>query len=711
MNRAKVCGLLTALLLFLLNHSAAQQRRSVPSKGYDEWRSYGGGVDSIRYSTLHQITSANARKLQVAWTFDTGNSFQGSEMQCNPLIVEGVLYATTPKLRVIALDAATGRLRWSFNPFEGRKVFSTIRNRGLTYWSDGNDRRIFVVASRYLYALDARTGKPLAAFGKAGRVDLREGLGRDPETITISATSPGIVFKDLFILGSIVSEDLPAAPGDIRAYDTRSGKLAWVFHTIPRPGEKGYETWPRDTWKHTGGVNNWCGMSLDEKRGLLFVPTGSAAFDFYGADRVGDDLFANCLLALNAATGERVWHFQFVRHDVWDRDLPAPPSLVTVERDSRLVDAVAQITKSGYVFVFERATGKPLFPIEEHAVRQSDVDGEILATRQPLPLKPPPFARQFFTEDLVTNRTPQAHEAVLTQLRKVRSEGQFAPPSKEGTVVFPGFDGGGEWGGAAFDPETGLLYVNANEMAWILRLVPRPKSQPRAGGRALYLQHCASCHRADLRGNPPTFPSLVEIGAKDEEENLGTLIRQGSGRMPGFAHLGKAATGAIIDLLISGRDTQVETSSPSPLVPELKYTIDGYNKFLDPENYPAVEPPWGTLNAINLDSGEIAWKIPFGEIPALAAQGMKNTGSENYGGALVTAGGVLFIGATCYDKKSHVFDKRTGELLWETEMPAAGNATPATYEADGQQFVVIAAGGGKWSAPSAGTYVAFALPK
>ena len=632
-------------------------------------------------------------------------------MQCNPLIVDGVLYATTPKLRVIALDAETGRLRWGFNPFEGRKVFSTIRNRGLTYWSAGHDRRIFVVASRYLYALDARTGMPLAAFGKAGRVDLRDGLGRDPETLTISATSPGIVYKSLFILGSIVSEDLPAAPGDIRAYDTRSGQLRWSFHTIPRPGEKGYETWPPDAWKHTGGVNNWCGMSLDERRGLLFVPTGSAAFDFYGADRVGDDLFANCLLALNAATGERVWHFQFVRHDVWDRDLPAPPSLVTVERDGRIVDAVAQITKSGHVFVFERETGKPLFPIEEHPVRQSDVDGEVLATRQPLPLKPPPFARQFFTEDLVTKRTPEAHEAVLTQLRKVRSEGQFAPPSKEGTVVFPGFDGGGEWGGAAFDPETGLLYVNANEMAWILRLVPRPKSQPRAGGRALYLQHCASCHRADLRGNPPTFPSLAEIGAKYEAEDLNTLIRQGSGRMPGFAHLGKAAIGAIIDFLVSGRDTQVETNSPSPLVPELKYTTDGYNKFLDPEGFPAVEPPWGTLSAINLDSGEIAWKIPFGEIPALAAKDLKNTGSENYGGPLVTAGGVLFVAATCYDKKFHVFDKRTGELLWETELPAAGNATPATYEVDGRQFVVIAAGGGKWGAPSAGTYVAFALPK
>ena len=711
MLKPKTCFCLIALFPLFLNHSAAQERRSVPSYGYDEWKAYGGGAEGIRYSTLRQITPANARQLQTAWTYDTGDSFPGSEMQCNPLIVDGVLYATTPKLRVIALDAATGRLRWSFNPFEGRKVFSTIRNRGLTYWSQGNDRRIFVVANRYLYALDARTGKPVAGFGKAGRVDLREGLGRDPETLTISATTPGIVYKNLLILGSIVSEDLPAAPGDIRAYDTRSGKLTWAFRTIPRPGEKGYETWPADTWKYTGGVNNWCGMALDEKRGLVFVPTGSAAFDFYGSDRVGDNLFANCLLALNAATGERVWHFQFVRHDVWDRDLPSPPSLVTVERDGRLIDAVAQTTKSGHVFVFERETGKPLFPIEERSVRQSDVDGEVLATKQPFPLKPPPFARQLFTEDLVTKPTPEAHEAVLAQLRKARNEGQFAPPSKEGTVIFPGFDGGAEWGGSAFDPETGLLYVNSNEMAWILRLVPRPKAQPSAGGRALYLQHCASCHREDLRGNPPAFPSLVEIGAKYEEDDLITLIRQGSGRMPGYGRLGKAAVGAITDYLISGRDTQVVTSAAVPSFPELKYTIDGYNKFLDPDRYPAVEPPWGTLNAINLDSGEIAWKVPFGEIPALVAKGLKNTGSENYGGPLVTAGGVLFIGATCYDKKFHVFDKRTGELLWETELPASANATPATYEVNGRQFVVTAAGGGKGGSPSGGTYVAFALPK
>ena len=305
-------------------------------------------------------------------------------------------------------------------------------------------------------------------------MDLREGLGRDPKLQSISATTPGVVYKDLLILGSIVSEDLPASPGDIRAFDVRTGRIRWTFHTIPRPGEYGYETWPKDAWTYIGGVNDWAGMSLDEKRGWVFAATGSASFDFYGANRLGDDLFANCVIALKADSGERVWHFQGVRHDLWDRDFPAAPTLVTVKRDGQPIDAVAQITKSGFVFVFDRETGRPLFPIEYRPVPASDVDGEVTAATQPLPLRPAPFARQMLTPDIVTTRTPEAHQAVLEQLQTLRSGGQFTPPSLQGTVVFPGFDGGGEWGGPAFDPETGVLYVNSNEMAWILRLVPRP---------------------------------------------------------------------------------------------------------------------------------------------------------------------------------------------------------------------------------------------
>jgi quinoprotein glucose dehydrogenase len=671
---------------------------------------YGGTPDNIHYSSLRQINRGNVPKLAVAWTYDSGDAFPDSEMECNPIIEHGVLYATTPKLRLVALDAATGKLRWSFDPNQGEPVRSKRRNRGVSYWEEGNERRVFLVARQYLYAIDAASGKPVAGFGAAGRVDLREGLGRDPEKQSISATTPGVVYKDLLILGSIVSEDLPASPGDIRAYDVRSGKIRWTFHTIPHPGEYGYETWPKDAWTYIGGVNDWSGMSLDEKRGLVFAATGSASFDFYGANRLGDDLFANCVIALKADTGERVWHFQGVRHDLWDRDFPAAPCLVTVKRGGQRIDAVAQTTKSGFVFVLERETGRPLFPIEYRKVPATDVEGEVTAETQPFPLLPAPFARQMFTPDIVTKRTPEAQRAVLEQLRKVRSGGQFTPPSLEGTVVFPGFDGGGEWGGPAFDPETGLLYVNSNEMVFILRLVRRPGTKGLGSSREVYSGNCASCHHADRRGSPPEFPSLVGIGKKYTEEEISKIVREGRGRMSNFAYLGQEVIVALARLLATGQDTHFAAPVTAELPQPLKYTLDGYNKFLDPQGYPAVEPPWGTLNAINLDTGEYAWKEAFGEFPELAAQGMPTTGSENYGGPLVTAGGLLFIAATDHDRQFHAYDKATGKLLWETLLPAAGNATPATYEVGGKQFVVIAAGGGKWGAPSGGSYVAFALP-
>lgn len=694
----------TAAAIFMCT---ALLRAAQPYRG---WSVYGGGPDSIRYSALDQINRRNVASLEVAWTYDTGDAFRDSEMQCNPIVVNGVLYATTPKLRLIALDAATGKLRWSFDPRQHQASFGKARNRGVTYWSAGEDRRIFFPASHWLYALDARTGALIHSFGEEGRVDLRQGLGRPPEEISISATTPGIVYKDLLIMSSIVSETLPSAPGDIRAYDTRTGKIRWTFHTIPHPGEFGYDTWPKDAWRYSGAANNWAGMSLDEKRGLVFIPTGSAAFDFYGGNRQGDDLFANTLLALKAGTGERVWHFQAVHHDLWDRDFPAPPNLVTIRRDGRAVDAVAQITKSGHVFLFERETGKPLFPIGERAVPATAVEGEWTAATQPLPLKPPPFARQMFTEDMVTRRTPEAHAAVLARLRQVRSAGQFVPPSLEGTVIFPGFDGGGEWGGAAFDPASGRLYVNANEMPWILRLVETPRNR-QATGRSLYHSDCAGCHRPDMKGSPPEFPSLVGIQNRHTRQEIAGIIHNGSGRMPAFAKLPPDAVAAIVAYVTAGEDLPVSDVARSPWPIEQKYTHDGYNKFLDPDGYPAVEPPWGTLNAIDLSQGEIAWSIPFGEYPELAAKGVRNTGSENYGGPVVTAGGLVFIAATDRDRKFHAFDKTTGKLLWETTLPAAGNATPATYEVNGRQFVVIAAGGGKWGNPSGGRYIAFALPK
>ena len=693
----------------MLLAACGPDERSVPETGYRDWQIYSGGWDSIRYSALDQINRGNVHQLKVAWTYDSGDAFKGSEMQCNPIVVGDTLFGTTPRMRLIALDAATGKARWVFDPKKANQSVELSRIRGVAHWGDGEAGRVFFTAHHSLYGIDATTGKLVTSFGNQGRVDLREGLGRDPSLVSLYVNAPGVVYRDLLILGSVVSESLPASPGDIRAYDVRTGELRWSFHTIPHPGEHGYDTWPKDAWKYTGGANDWSGMSLDVDRGIVFASTGSASFDFYGGDRVGDNLFANCVLALDAATGARLWHFQTVKHDLWDRDLPAPPNLVTLLRDGKLIDAVAQVTKSGHIFVFDRDTGEPLFPIEYRKAPTSDVPGEVTADMQPLPLKPPPIARQRFTEDMVTKRTPEAHRAVLERLRKVRNGGPFDPPSLQGTVFFPGIDGGPEWGGAAFDPETGLLYVNSNEMAWITRLIEL--DEQRRTGRNLYLRYCANCHREDRTGAPPEFPSLVGVENRLTPTEIYTVVAVGQGRMPGFPTLGWDELPALVRYASTGEDTVLGSGGgPATEQVNMPYFHDGYNRFLDPDGYPAVEPPWGTLNAINLDTGEIAWRIPLGEYPELVEQGIRNTGTENYGGPVVTAGGLVFIGATGPDQKFRALDKMTGELLWETTLPAGGNATPSVYEVDGRQFVVIACGGGKTGAPSGGSYVAFALP-
>jgi len=671
------------------------------------------GPGATHYSTLTQIDRRNVSKLQVAWRFDTDDEFKGSEIECNPIVLDGVLYATTPKLRVLALNAATGKLIWAFDPHHGTTVTAKQRNRGLTYWGSGDERRLFVGIGKYLYALNSKTGQPIPGFGEEGRIDLLDGLGENAKGLTIQATSPGVVYKDLLIQGTLSAEDLPAAPGHIRAFDVHAGKIRWIFHTIPQPGEFGYKTWPKDAYTRIGGVNSWPGMTLDPKTGLVFVPTGSAAFDFYGANRLGDNLFANCLLALDAETGKRIWHFQFVRHDVWDRDLQAAPTLVEVRQDGRVIDALAQLTKYGRLWLFDRRTGKPLVHYETIHPPKSDVDGEKLSATQLLPTEPEPYARQQVTPEILTNRTPAAHAAVLAQLEKLSSGPQFTPPSFKGTVIFPGFDGGGEWGGAAWDPETGILYVNATEMAWILRLVPRRLGTEALTGSTLYRQNCSGCHRLDRKGSPPEFPSLDDIAARMNRDQIRDMVLHGGGRMPAFAQIGDGSVDAIVEYLISGKDVRLDgaehpkTTRFSPL----KYGIDGYNRWLDPDGYPAVAPPWGTLNAIDLNTKKYVWKKPFGEYTALAAQGLHNTGSENYGGGVITKSGLFFIAATSHDSKIRAFDKANGDVLWEATLPAAGNATPAVYEADGREFVVIAAGGGKWGEPSGGSYVAFALPK
>ena len=666
------------------------------------WPGYGGGQEGTRYSPLRQIDKSNVGKLVEAWRYDTADGMGASQTQ--PIVVDGVLYGMTPKHKTVAINAATGEKIWQFDS----GIAGNAPNRGLVYWTDGKERRIFSAVRNYVYALDAKTGRIVNSFGDDGRIDLRVGLRREVASVSLVLTTPGVIYKDLLIMGGRLPESLPAAPGDIRAYDVRTGKVRWQFHTIPHPGEPGYETWPKGAWNYSGAANNWAGMAVDPKRGIVFVPTGSASSDFYGADRLGDNLYANSLIALNAADGKRIWHFQAIKHDIWDRDFPSPPTLVTVRRNGKTIDAVAQTSKQGWLYLFERATGVPLFPMESRQFPASDVPGELAAETQMVPLKPEPFARQLLTEDLLSNRTAAVKEWAKEKLKTFKNGGQFVPFAVDReTVIFPGFDGGAEYGGSAFDPDSGLLYVNANDVAWTASLTLNTAGA--SAGKKLYLTQCAICHGDQLQGAPPQFPPLQNLAGKTARQ-LTKVIQEGSGRMPPFPAIRDADLAGLLKFLQSG-ETKEGVNKDEAEGP--KYRFIGYHKFLDPDGYPAVAPPWGTLNAINLNTGEYAWKVPLGEYPELAAQGMKDTGSENYGGPVVTAGGLVFIGATNFDKKFRAFDKATGKLLWEAQLPFSANATPVTYTVAGRQYVVIYASGGKdrRTPQTGGVYVAFALPQ
>ncbi len=661
-----------------------------------DWPVYQGSDTKTHYTTLAQITPANVATLKEAWRYDTKDAFEGSEMQSNPVVLGGVLYAMSPKQRAFALDAATGRELWSFDPTGGKFTGPRIRYRGVVV----HDGRFYFNYRYRLFSLDAKTGQPSPGWGNdSGWVDLRGGLGRPAQGLSVSASTPGAVYKDMLIVGTSVPEALPSAPGDIRAYDVKTGAIRWSFHTIPHPGEFGYDTWPSDAWKVAGGANAWSGVTVDSARGMVFFATGSASFDFYGANRVGDNLFANSIVALDANTGKRVWHFQGLKHDLWDRDFPAAPTLVTVSRNGKPVDAVAQITKTGHVWLLDRDTGAELFPSEWRRMPVAILDGDVTADSQRFPVLPKPFARQKLTEEMLTERTPAAHAAALALFKENPTPDPFTPPNTKGIIIFPGVDGGGEYGGPAFDPKTGMLYVNSNEMGWILKIVPREET-------SLFGAYCAECHG---KVTTPVAPTLTGVAKRLSREQITTAIRSGTGRMPAFATaLGDSSIEQLVEYLVSGK---APTRTPQNVSTFLKYRNTTFDIFLDPDGYPAIKPPWGTLNAIDLNSGETKWSIPFGEYPALVAQGLKDTGSDNYGGAIVTENGLLIIAATTYDHKIRAFDKANGKLLWEAELPAAGNTTPATYMVNGKQYIVIACGGGKNGAPSGGTYVAFALPE
>ncbi|HTH55891.1 MAG TPA: c-type cytochrome [Cyclobacteriaceae bacterium] len=698
------------------------------NRNYDTWRIAGGSKENIRFSSLTQIDTANVSQLQVAWTYHTGDAdtVNHSQIQCNPIVVDNVLYGTTPQLKLFAVAAASGKQVWVFDPQAEQKVrfpsfvrFLLNNNRGVTYWENEQQKRIFYAAGSFLYSIDALTGKPDPKFGDNGSIDLHEGLGKDVSDLYVAATSPGIIYKDLYIIGSRVSEGGDAAPGHIRAFNVHTGKLIWIFHTIPHPGEVGYDTWEDSTaYRHLGGANSWAGFSLDEKRGILFAPTGSVSFDFYGAKRIGTDLFGNCVLALNASTGKYIWHFQTIHHDVWDKDLPTAPALVTIKKDGKEIEAVAQPTKNGFVFLLERETGKPVYPIEEREVpHDSELKGEKLWPTQPFPTFPKPFARQTFTEAELNNLVPDSsYQDLKSRLATYKYGNMYQPPTFQGTIFFPGLDGGGEWGGVAFDKASQLLFVNANEMPWMLKMTevkydkPKKENYLEAGAR-LYKTNCQSCHGPDRNGTG-NYPSVVEANKKYSEQALFDLISTGRRMMPAMKNISTEERSAIASFVLDLKSKQ-KKEFVAPMVAvdsfrQLRYNITGYNKFLTKEGYTGITPPWGTLNAVNLATGEIEWRIPLGEIKKFKDKGII-TGSENYGGPVVTASGLLFIAATP-DGKFRCFNKLNGKLLWETQLPAPGFATPAIYEAGGKQFVVIACGGGKLGTKAGDSYVAFALP-
>ncbi|HEV7406314.1 MAG TPA: PQQ-binding-like beta-propeller repeat protein [Chthoniobacteraceae bacterium] len=681
-----------------------------------DWPAYLGDKARTLFSPLRQIDRNNVGQLEVAWTYETGDK---GEYQANNLIVAGVLYTASPMRKVIALDAATGKELWKWDPNSERPGTGRTRQRGLVFWQNeqGGEQRLFTAAGNHLYALEAKTGQLIRGFGENGSLHL--GTGLDTATPpNIGLNTPGVIYRDLLIIGGI------GGPGALRAFDVHTGERRWVFHLIPRPGEEGYDTWPAEAYQTATGLMPWCGQSLDEKRGIVYISSKTAEPDFYGGARHGMNLFANSLVALDAATGRRLWHFQMVHHDLLDRDLPCAPVLLTVTHEGRKVDAVAQGSKQGLLFVFDRVTGAPLWPIEERPVPASTLRGEAAWPTQPFPVKPAPLMRQHYGEEDASDLTPAAHEATLERIKRSPNFGPFPAPSLNEMVMFPGFDGGMEWGGGAADPD-GVYYVNVNEIPWIVQMVEtrRADGSPLARGQKDYMLNCAPCHGLDLKGNVlGGLPPLIDVEKRKTREQIAEITKKGAGRMPAFDRISDADRAAILDYILNpppstgsgpaatgarpdepGRATTGPDKSPP-------YAFSGFKRWLDAEGYPAIKPPWGTLNAVDLNTGELKWKVPLGEYPALKARGLPPTGTENYGGPVVTAGGLVFIGATA-DETIRAFDKETGAVLWQSPLPFGGNATPSTYMVNGRQYVVISAGGGKSGRPSGGSIVAFALPQ
>jgi quinoprotein glucose dehydrogenase len=682
----------------------------------EDWPLYGGNKGGNRHSPLDQINLENVNHLQVAWVYNSETGIRHkqihSEMECQPIVVNGILYATSPQLKLFALNAATGKKIWEFDPFKNTSPKITTC-RGVVYWENGQDKRILFSAGSNLYAIHASTGLPVNEFGENGKTDLHAGLDDqyDVSHLYVAATTPGIVYKNILIIGSAVSEGGDAAPGYVRGFDILSGKLKWIFHTIPQPGEFGYDTWPKDAYKKIGATNNWSGLTIDDKRGMVYLGTGSPAADFYGGARAGSNLFSDCILALDAASGKLKWYYQTIHHDLWDRDIPCPPNLATIQYQGEKRDVIVQATKDGLIYMLDRDSGVSLFPIEERPVPTNGLPGEHPWPLQRFPLKPLPFSNQVFSEEDITDISSQSHDFIKKIFDSSVHSSKFFPPSEKPTLLY-GYSGGAEWGGNAID-SAGILYQNANNALWKVQMESRLSQQMEfsSTGQGLYVSNCSSCHRTDKKGNTAEIPNLLHVGLRLNETEINQIIRDGRRRMPSFSHLTPGERKAIIQYLLTNQSSKAtykpeQKKGEFPYQPE--YHAEIWEKVHDQNGYPAVKPPWGTLSAIDLKTGDYLWQVPLGEYPELTKQGIPLTGTENYGGPIVTDGGLLFIAGT-RDEKIRAFDKMTGKVVWEFKLPAAGFATPITYSVNGKQFVVLAAGGGR-GLESGDSYIAFALP-
>ena len=705
---------------------------------FKDWGIYRGDKKGTQYSELDQINAENVHQLEKVWEYQYEGKAEGPGIYSNSIVIDGVLYYNTPRMKTVALNAATGEEIWIFDPApynDGKVVRS--RSRGLVYWEDeeGNNKRIFNSVRDRVYAIDAKTGKLIEPFGQekdSKFIDLRKNLPVPPEQADIEITTQGVVYKNFLILPGRQPEGNSGTPGDIRAYNCLTGEFEWIFNTIPLPGQPGYETWEWEEDMIYGAANPWGGLTVDEKRGWVFAATGSAAGEFiYGGSRKGENLYANCVLALDATTGEKKWHYQLIRHDIWDYDLPPAPMLVTTtDANGTTRDVVVQMGKLPLMFILDRDTGEPVFPVVDMPVPSfKGVPGEEPHPTQPWPLKPPPLVRTAMYESDITDITPESKANVLAQFKKHRTGPVYTPASIEGTITTPGHHGSVEWAGGSYDPATNILYVAVNEEPTVHTLVPiEPDNATKnltavQAGLKIYNSNCVQCHGQNRAGNPP-FPKLKGLTKTDAQ--IRQILEEGFGGMPSFANLTDEETNNIIAYLRSDEDEKdifTTVAQDSSRVPTWSGTgsggtwktttpqyINKVHHFVDHMGFPAIKPPWGQLIAVNILEGEILWKVPLGEYPELVKMGIRNTGTEIFGGPVVTAGNIIFMAGTA-DEKIRAFSKHDGAQLWEYKLPAGGYTTPSVFMIDGKQYVVMAAGGaGKIGTPPGKSLVAFALP-